>query len=117
MDVEAVVASWLSGHCGIPAFLEMPPEDNDPGELITVERTGGGGGFLEPVMLDVDCWGAAKKERKRARAVADAIASAVPDLDGIPNVFGPKVENVYRMNDPDTERSRYVVSVSLWVCE
>lgn len=117
MDVETVVARRLSASTGIPAFLEMPAAEDDPGELITVEQTGGGGGYLEPVMLDVDCWAAGKGQRKRARALAEAVKLSVPDLEDEPDIFGPRVENSYRMNDPDTGRSRYVVSLTLWVCE
>lgn len=116
MDVEAVVARRISAATGIPAFLEMPSAENDPGELVTVEQTGGGGGYMEPVMLDIDCW-SGKKQRKRAKAIAELVLKAVPDLDDEPDIFSPKVENVYRMNDPDTGRSRYVVQISLWVCE
>lgn len=116
MDVEAIVARRLSETIGLPAFLEMPAKENDPGELITVEQTSGGGGFLEPFALDVDCWSTVK-QRKRTKAISDLVKQAVPDLEDELNIFNPKVENVYRMNDPDTGRSRYVVSITLWVCE
>lgn len=116
IDIEVVVARRLSAATGIPAFLEMPEGKDDPGELLTIERTGGGGGFLEPVAIDVDCW-AGRKQRKRALAIANAVKAAVVDLDEDPCVFGPKVVNVYRSNDPDTRRSRYVVQMELWVCE
>lgn len=118
MDVERVVASRLSGATGVPAYVEMPPGDADPGDLIVVERTGGGGGPLEEVRLDVDCWSTREGGgRRRAAEIADAVAAAVPSLDGEPDVFGPTVANRYRMNDPDTRRPRYVVQVELRVCE
>lgn len=118
MDIERVVAERLREATGLPAFLEMPGKGDDPGDLLTVEQTGGGGGYMEPVQLDVDCW--STKEgggRKRAREISDLVMAAVPDLDEEPDVFHPEVVNRYRMNDPDTRRPRYVVSVSLWVCE
>lgn len=118
MDVERVVAGRLAAATGVPAFLEMPAGSEDPGDLLTVEQTGGGGGYLQPVELDVDCWSTREGGgRRRARAIADAVAAAVPDLDEEPNVFHPQVTNRYRMNDPDTRRPRYVVQVELWVCE
>lgn len=118
MDVERAVARFLMGSTGIRAFLEMPTEGEDPGDLMTVEQTGGGGTFLEPVQLDIDCWSTKSGGgRRRAREIARAVEAAVPDLDEIPDVFGPKVENTYRMADPDTRRPRYVVQASLWLCE
>lgn len=116
MDVEAVVAERIGGATGLPAFLEVPPDA--PDDFITVEQTGGGGNFLEPVQLDIDCWSAKRKGgRKRAREIASLAAAAVPDLDEEPNIFHPTVENTYRMNDPDTGRPRYVVQCQVWVCE
>lgn len=118
MDVEAVVARNLAGLTGIPTFTEMPPGDADPGDLLTVEQTGGGGGFMEPVALDVDCWSTREGGgRRRAKALAELVRAAVPDLDAEPAIFRPSVTNQYRMADPDTRRPRYVVQVELWVCE
>lgn len=115
-DIEAEVARALCEATGYDAFLEVPADH--PAELITVEQTSGGGGFLEPVSLDVDCWAKeGKGGRKSAKAVAAAVKAAVPDLDGITNVFHPEVENEYRATDPDTKRSRYCVQVMLWLCE
>lgn len=112
MDVEAVVARGLRDATGVQAFLEVPGDT--PDEFLTVEQTGGGGSFLEPAQLDIDCYG---PTRKRARAVARLVEAAVPDLDEEPNLFHPTVENCYRMNDPDTGRHRYVVQAQVWVCE
>lgn len=112
MDVEEVVARRLCAAVGLPAYLDVP--EDAPEEFLVVEQTGGGGTFLDAVRLDVDCWA---KTRKRAKAASALVRAAVPDLDEEPNVFNPRVENVYRMNDPDTGRPRYVVSLSLWVCE
>lgn len=116
MDVEAMVARRLAEATGLPAFLEVPAEPDMPDEFLTVEQTGGGGTYMDAVRLDVDCW-ALPKRRKRAKELALLVQAAVPDLDEEPNVFHPAVENVYRMNDPDTGRARYVVQVQLWVCE
>lgn len=116
MDVEAVVARRLREATGIAAYLEVPAET--PVEFLAVEQTGGGGGLLDPVQLDVDCWSSkGKGGRKRAKAMADAVMAAVPDLDEETNIFHPTVENCYRMPDPDTGRPRYVVGVQVWVCE
>ncbi len=115
-DIEAEVARALCEATGYDAFLEIPADH--PAQLITVEQTGGGGGFLVPVALDVDCWAAeGKGGRKSAKAVAEAVKAAVPGLDSITNVFHPEVENSYRSPDPDTKRMRYVVQVELWLCE
>lgn len=116
MDVERVVAGRLSASTGVPAFLEMPEGSEDPGDLITVELTGGGGNLLEACLIDVDCWSTGK-DRRRAREIAEAVSAAVCDLDEEPNIFHPVVTNRYRMNDPDTRRPRYVVQVELYVCE
>ena len=116
MDVEAVVARRLAGSTGVPAYVEVPADASD--EFLCVEQTGGGGGFLEPVQLDVDCWAEKRKGgRKRARAVAELVRDAVADLDDEPNLFHPTVETFYRQADPDTGRPRYVVGVQVWVCE
>lgn len=112
MDVEEVAARRLAASIGLPAFLDVP--EDAPDEFITVEQTGGGGTYLDAVQLDVDCWGAT---RKRAKAVSLLVQAAVGELDEDPNIFHPKVEGAYRMPDPDTGRPRYVVGVSLWVCE
>lgn len=118
MDVERVVAQRIADATGIPAFLEMPDGDRDPGDLVTVEQVGGGGGFLEPVQLDIDCWSTrGGGGRRRARAIAEAVCAAVPDLDEEPDIYGPSVVNKYRMNDPDTRRPRYVVQAEVLVCE
>lgn len=112
MDVEEAVARRIGSAVGLPAYLDVPKDM--PDAFVTVEQTGGGGTYMEAVSLDIDCWAGT---RKLAKALSALVAAAVPDLDDIPNVFGPSVENVYRMNDPDTGHPRYVVSVSLWVCE
>lgn len=112
MDVEEAVARRIGAAVGLPAYLDVP--EDSPEEFVTVEQTGGGGTYMDAVRLDVDCWA---KTRKRAKAVSALVQASVADLDDEPNVFNPRVENVYRMNDPDTGRPRYVVSLSLWVCE
>lgn len=112
MDVEAVVARRLMDATGVPAFLEVPPDA--PDEFLTVELTGGGGTFLEPCRLDVDCWA---QTRKRAKAMSKDVSAAAIDLDEEPNIFHPTVENTYRMPDPDTGMPRYVVQFQVWVCE
>ena len=114
-DIEAEVARALCEATGYDAFLEMPA--GHAGQLLVVEQTGGGGGFLEPVSLDVDCWAKeGKGGRKSAKAVAEAVKAAVPGLESIENVFHPRVENSYRSPDPDTDRMRYVVQIELWLC-
>lgn len=118
MDIERVVAERLMEETGIPAFLEMPERDEDPGDLITVMRTGGGGSYMETVQVDVDCWSTKKGGgRKRAKQIADLVRAAALDLDEEPNIFHPRPVNTYRDNDPDTRRPRYVVQIELWVCE
>lgn len=112
MDVEATVARRLSEAMGTPAYLDAPKDA--PEEFLTVEQTGGGGSYMEAVHLDIDCWA---RTRKRAKALSRLVAVAAADLDEEPNIFGPRVESTYRMNDPDTGRPRYVVSLTLWVCE
>lgn len=113
MDVEAAVARRLAQAAGVPGCLEVPKEM--PDSFISVEQIGGGSMF-EPCRLAVDCW-AKKKERKKARALAESVAAAVADLDEEANFFHPEVTNLYRQNDPDTGRSRYIVQVQIWVCE
>ena len=114
MDVEAVVARRLSKAVGAPAFLEVP--EDSPASFIVVEQTGGYGEALETVALSIDCW-AGKLQRKQARALAEKVSAAIPDLDIEPNIFGPAVESIYRQNDPDTGRSRYIVQMQLNICE
>ena len=74
MDVEAVVAQAV----GVPGRVEVPERLSD--SFISVELIGGGGSMFEPCQLAVDCW-AKKKERKRARALAEKVKAAVYDLD------------------------------------
>lgn len=112
MDIEAVVARFLKDEIVLPTYLDVPAET--PEEFLTVEQTGGGGGFLEPAQLDVDCWA---DTRKRAKAIAELVQSCVIDLDDEPNLFSPSVTNVYKMPDPDTGKPRYVVQVEVWICE
>lgn len=112
MDVEETVARRLAERVGLPCYVETPPKP--PAEYLTVEQTGGVGSMFDEVSLDVDCWA---DKRKRAKAIADLVALQVADLDVIPNIFHPQVENTYRMNDPDTGKRRYVVQVSFFVCE
>ena len=114
MDVEAAVARRLAQAAGVPGCLEVPEEM--PDLFISVEQIGGGGSMFEPCRLAVDCW-ARKKERKKARALAESVAAAVADLDEEANFFHPEVTNFYRENDPDTGRSRYIVQIQIWVCE
>ena len=114
MDVEAAVARRLAQAAGVPGCLEVPEEM--PDSFISVEQIGGGGSMFEPYMLAVDCW-AKKKERKKARALAESVATAVAYLDEEANFFHPEVTNLYRQNDPDTGRSRYIVQIQIWVCE
>lgn len=116
MDVEAVVARRISKAVGVKAFLDVPAEPDAPDTFITVEQTGGSGNFLDEVVLDIDCW-ALRGQRRESKALADRVRAAAIDLDAEPNIFAPHVENVYRMNDPDTDRARYVVTVLLRVCE
>lgn len=114
MDVEATVARMLKDALGLPAYTEVPAEP--PGLFIVVEQVGGGSSFDDPCMLDIDCW-AGKRGRREASAIARRACDAVRDLDAHPNIFGPEPTNVYRSNDPDTGRARYVVQASLRVCE
>lgn len=115
-DIEAEVARHLCGATGADAFLDVPAGHH--GEMLTVMRTGGGGGFLEPVYLDVDCWAPeGKGGRKQAQALAEKVKAAVPTLEDIEDVYGPTVENTYKNPDPDTGRKRYTVQVELFVCE
>lgn len=112
MDIEEVVGKFLLNKTSIKTFLEVPTDK--PEEFLSVEQTGGGRSFLEPAQLDVDCWA---KTRKRAKAISKLVQSAIPDLDDETNLFHPTVENVYRMNDPDSGKPRYVVSVQVLICE
>ncbi|MEF2856052.1 MAG: hypothetical protein U0N89_05510 [Collinsella intestinalis] len=98
----------------MPAYTEVPKDA--PGSFATVERIGGGGSYMEPVQLAIDCW-AGKKQRKAAQALSERVKAAVYGLDDEPNVFHPEVTNTYRQNDPDTGRSRYIVQAQVWVCE
>lgn len=63
MDIEAAVARRIAKATGVPAYTEVPKDA--PGSFATVERIGGGGSYMEPVMLAIDCW-AGKKQRKAA---------------------------------------------------
>lgn len=113
MDIEAAVARQIAKATGVPAYLEVPKDA--PSSFTTVERIGGGGSYMEPVQLAIDCW-AGKKQRKAAQALSERVKAAVYGLDE-PNVFHPEVTNTYRQNDPDTGRSRYIVQAQVWVCE
>lgn len=116
MDIEAIVAERISEAVGVPAYLEVPP--SSPTDFITVEMTGCSGDALKTARLDIDCWSTVRGGgRKRAREMAMAVEAAVPSLDEEPNVFGPTVENTYRMADPDTGRPRYTVQVQMGLCE
>lgn len=112
MDIEEVVGKFLLNKTSIKTFLEVPTDK--PEEFLSVEQTGGGRSFLEPAQLDVDCWA---KTRNRAKTISKLVQSVIPDLDDETNLFHPTVENVYRMNDPDSGKPRYVVSIQVWVCE
>lgn len=114
MDIEAAVARRIAKATGVPAYTEVPKDA--PGSFATVERIGGGGSYIEPVQLAIDCW-AGKKQRKAAQALSERVKAAVYGLDDEPNVFHPEVTNTYRQNDPDTGRSRYIVQAQVWVCE
>lgn len=114
MDIEATVARRISKAVGVPAYLGVPQDA--PQSFVCVEQTGGYGDMLRISTVDIDCW-AGRLERKQARTLADRVCAAVPDLDEEPNIFGPEVTNVYRQNDPDTGRARYVVQVQLRTCE
>ena len=63
MDIEADVARCLCELAGADATLE--PVAGHPEPYVTVEQVGGGGGFLEPVQLDIDCWGTEGKPSPR----------------------------------------------------
>ena len=49
MDIEAAVARRIAKATGVPAYPEVPKDA--PGSFTTVERIGGGGSYMEPVML------------------------------------------------------------------
>lgn len=117
MDIEAVVARRLAASTGVPAFVEMPPGDVDPGDLLLVTRTGGGGTYMEAAQIDVDCYSTKEGGRKRARELSELVKRAVPELDEEPDLFAPEVTGCYRQADPDTRRPRYVVQLQVWVCE
>lgn len=112
MDVEAAVARSLMEAVGAKAYLEKP--ENPPDEYIVVELTGGGAGILDEVSVDIDCY-APKRQRKQAKALADAVALACRGLDELASLSYPDVTNVYRQNDPDTGEARYVVQLKVWV--
>lgn len=112
MDIEEVVGKFLLDKTGIKTYLDVPTKK--PEEFLSVEQTGGGGMFLEPAQLDIDCWA---ETRKRAKTISKLVQAVIIDLDDEANLFHPTVENVYRMNDPDSGKPRYVVSIQVWICE
>ena len=114
MDIEAATARRIAKAVGVPAYLEVPKDA--PGSFVTVERIGGGGSYMEPVRLAIDCWGGEEAAARRPGPLRQ-VRAAVYGLDEEPNVFHPEVTNTYRQNDPDTGRSRYIVQAQVWVCE
>lgn len=117
MDVEAVAARYLAAAVGVQAYLEKPSkEDLGPAaQYVVVEQTGGGSNLFDAASIDVDCY-APKKQRKKAKALAEAVCAALQGLDEVANLYHPEVTNVYRQNDPDTGEARYVVQLSVYVC-
>ena len=53
MDIEAAVARRIAKATGAPAYTEVPKDA--PSSFTTVERIGGGGSYMESVMLAIDC--------------------------------------------------------------
>lgn len=113
MDVEATVARYLKDALSVSAYLEKPTDA--PEQYLCVELTGGASSIFDAASIDIDCY-APKKQRKRAKALAEGVCLALQDLDSVPNLYGPEVTNVYRQNDPDTGEARYVVQLSVYVC-
>lgn len=115
MDAEATVARALKEGTGYPCYLEKPSAETLGGatEYMVVTQTYGGDSVLDQLNMDVDCY-APKGQRKKARAVADAVAAAVPSLEEDGALFVPEVSNVYRQNDPQTGEARYVVQLSVY---
>lgn len=113
MEVERVVAGRLMDAVGVRAFLEVP--DPRPGEFLTVELVGGGGGrFRQGYTLAVQSWA---RTRRRAAEIAALVERAVPSLADEPDVFAPVTAGTYRWPDPDSRQERYQTTVELTVCE
>lgn len=117
VDIEAVVARFFCEAVGVTAYIEVPAKPAD--EYVSVEQTGGGDSIFDPVSLSIDCVAGPPKDggRKRAKAISRAVQAAVAGLDEVECIYNPSVDTVYRQNDPDTGRSRYVVDCSMFVCE
>lgn len=114
-DIERSVAKYLLDETGIQAYIEVPQEPAD--EYLSVELTGSSGNpWNATYHMDIDCV-AGQDQRRRARELAYRVQRACHDLDTLPCVFNPTVSNIYRMNDPDTRRSRYVVQLDFVLCD
>lgn len=114
VDVETLIAKALKDSLGVPVCLEVP--EGPPDTFLAVEQTSMGAesdhvgnAYLATVSLDIDCW-CLKNQRKQAKALANSVIKSLPSL-GTDPITTTKCTNVYRENDPDTGRSRYVVQV------
>lgn len=113
IDVERLVAGFLSESTGIRAVLEVP--EQRPKEFLSVELTGTGGTrFMKTCFLAVQSWA---NTRKEAAALASIVEEMVPALDSHQNVFSPQATNTYRFPDPDSSQERYQTNVELILCE
>lgn len=117
MDIELVVAEYLADKTGMQVYLEKPATDakNAPDEYLVVEQIGGGYDIFTPVLIDIDCY-APKKQRKKAKATANVVASVLLGIDELANLYSPSVTNMYRQNDADTGEARYIVQIQIYVC-
>ena len=107
MEVEALLSAWLSVHAPVPAFGDVPADEDKPESFLTVERTGGAVGKdgIDRATVAVQCWAASNAAA--ARLAYDA-ASLAESLEGEARVAGCTVNSVHK-HPTEKKEPRYQV--------
>ena len=102
-SVTESLVSWLAG-LGYAASTRPPAED--PGEFVTVERTGGGTtDFVDGATFAVQCWAATEA---RAEEMSNAIREKALAGEPPEGVHSMRADSgPYRFYDESTRKPRY----------
>lgn len=101
MDVLESTVSHLSSKLGVRVSTERPA--NPPAEMVTVTRTGGGGGaFTERPRVTVHCWAESEKLAYRLGMRAAEAMFSLPSSDD--NIASVTQDSFYSNIYPDGTR-------------
>lgn len=135
VDAEGAVRTWARANADISALVDARvffgvPEGVSPGDanwpMLVVRRVGGAPqpdiAPVDRALIQFDCWGATRRSKAQAAALATAVVTAARELTNGTEMGsgvvgqGADVElGPVWSPDPETDQARYVVDVAFYL--